>query len=91
MKVFFTASSGVPNFPEVVVVVLINDAQTGYCDSNIKTALPKQDWMENLINGDPTYWKWYTQECTVHQQLFRDELHNLKKHLNQTGSKLLIM
>ncbi|XP_027139518.1 major histocompatibility complex class I-related gene protein-like, partial [Larimichthys crocea] len=85
LKVFFTASSGVSNLPEVVVVVLINDVQTAYCDSQIKTVIPKQDWMAKLRDGEPEYWKWYTGDCAVHPQLFRDEFHNLKKRLNQTG------
>ncbi|XP_049457805.1 major histocompatibility complex class I-related gene protein-like isoform X2 [Epinephelus fuscoguttatus] len=89
MKVFYTASSGVQeshNFPEVVAVMLIDGVVVAYCDSRIKTALPKQDWMEKLRDGDPKFWKWYTGECTVHQQVFRDEFISLKKRLNHTGS-----
>nr|XP_033502135.1 class I histocompatibility antigen, F10 alpha chain-like [Epinephelus lanceolatus] len=89
MKVFFTASSGVPeshNFPEVVAVMLIDDVQAGYCDSRIKTALAKQDWMEKLKEEDPQYWQLYTQECRVYQQVFKEEFHILKQRLNQTGS-----
>lgn len=91
LKVVFTASSGVSNLPEVVVVVLINDVQTAYCDSKIKTVIPKQDWMAKLRDGEPEYWKWYTGDCAVHPQLFRDEFHNLKKRLNQTGGMFLLM
>ncbi|XP_018537607.1 major histocompatibility complex class I-related gene protein isoform X14 [Lates calcarifer] len=85
MKVFFTASSAVPNFPEVVAVMLVNDVETGYCDSKIKTAIPKQVWMEKLRDGDPTFWRWYTGECTVQQQVFKEEFHSLNKRLNKTG------
>uniref|UniRef100_A0A3Q4HWM6 Ig-like domain-containing protein n=1 Tax=Neolamprologus brichardi TaxID=32507 RepID=A0A3Q4HWM6_NEOBR len=62
---FFTASSGVPNFPEVVAVMLNNDVEVGYCDSKLKTAIPKQHWMETLRDEDPTYWKWYTGEFSM--------------------------
>ncbi|XP_073319660.1 major histocompatibility complex class I-related gene protein-like [Pagrus major] len=86
MKVFFTASHGVPNFPVVVAVMQVNDVQTGYCDSRIKTAIPSQDWMGKLRDRDPKFWKWYTGECTVHQQVFKDEFYLLKKRLNETGS-----
>lgn len=85
MTIFFTASSGVPNFPEVVAVMLNDDVEVGYCDSKLKTAIPKQDWMETLRDEDPKYWKLYTGECTVHQQLFKEEFHVVKKRLNQTG------
>ncbi|XP_019108921.1 major histocompatibility complex class I-related gene protein [Larimichthys crocea] len=84
MKFFFTASSGVPNLPEVVGLALLNDIEVGYCDSNIKIGLAKQDWMEKLRDGDPKYWKLHTQECTVHQQRFKVEFHNLMKRLNKT-------
>ncbi|XP_039897151.1 major histocompatibility complex class I-related gene protein-like [Simochromis diagramma] len=86
MTLFFTASSGVPNFPEVVAVMLNNDVEVGYCDSKLKTAIPKQDWMETLRDEDPNYWKWYTGECTVHQQFFKEEFLFMKKRLNQTGA-----
>lgn len=90
MKIFFTASSAVPNFPEVVAVMLVNDVETGYCDSKIKTAIPKQVWMEKLRDGDPTFWRWYTGECTVQQQVFKEEFHSLNKRLNKTGGMFLI-
>ncbi|KAI3358891.1 hypothetical protein L3Q82_015282 [Scortum barcoo] len=89
LRFFFTVSSGIPIFPEVVAVALINDVQAGYCDSKIKTALPKQDWMENLRDGDPEYWRCYTHECTVYQQVYKEEFDILKRHLNQTGSMIL--
>ncbi|XP_042361970.1 class I histocompatibility antigen, F10 alpha chain-like [Plectropomus leopardus] len=89
MKVFFIASSGVPeshNFPDVMAVMLIDDVQAGYCDSRIKTAIPKQAWMDKLREEDPQYWTLYKQECTAYQQVFKDEFLILKQRLNQTGS-----
>lgn len=91
LKVFFTASSGVLHFPEVVAVLQLNDVQASYYDSNIKTALPKQDWMAKLRDEDPGYWKWYTRGYTVLHQLHREEFHNLKKRINQTGGIFLII
>ncbi|TMS06151.1 Major histocompatibility complex class I-related gene protein [Larimichthys crocea] len=41
--------------------------------------------MAKLRDEDPGYWKWYTRGCTVLHQLHREEFHNLKKRINQTG------
>lgn len=84
MKVFFTASSGLPRYPEVVTVIQINDVVTGYCDSELKTVVPKQEWMDNLIAGEPQYWQWYAGECAMHQKFFYEQFQLLKKRLNQT-------
>nr|XP_033492058.1 major histocompatibility complex class I-related gene protein-like [Epinephelus lanceolatus] len=84
-RAFFTASSGVQNFPEVVAVALVNGVQAGYCDSKIKTALPKQDWVEKLRDGDPKYWRMYTESCAMYQQIFKEEFNILKQRLNKTG------
>ncbi|XP_042361894.1 major histocompatibility complex class I-related gene protein-like [Plectropomus leopardus] len=85
LRSYFTASSGVRNLPEVVAVALVNDVQTGYCDSKLKTAIPTQAWMEKLIDGDPQYWRSYTESCTMYQQAFKEEFNLLKKRLNKTG------
>ncbi|KAL7381350.1 hypothetical protein ABVT39_004544 [Epinephelus coioides] len=85
LKYFLTASSGVPNFPEFVGAAMVDDVQVGYCDSNIKTAEPKQDWMRKIIKADPQHLEWYTLKCFGSQQVFRANLDNLKQRLNQTG------
>ncbi|XP_028275760.1 major histocompatibility complex class I-related gene protein-like [Parambassis ranga] len=67
-----------------MVVIQINNVQIGYCDSNIKTTLPKQDWMDKLRQEDPQYWGWISRQCLVHQQLFKEEFLDLRRRLNDT-------
>jgi len=84
LKYFITATSGVPDFPEFVGAATVNEVQVGYCDSNIKTAEPKQDWMRKLIKDDPQHLEWYSLKCLGNQQVFRANIDGLKQRLNQT-------
>ncbi|XP_032363527.1 major histocompatibility complex class I-related gene protein [Etheostoma spectabile] len=85
LKYFLTASSGVPNLPEFVGAALVDEVQVGYCDSNIRSAEPKQDWMRKLIKDDPQHLEWYALKCSGNQQVFRANIDSLKQRLNQTG------
>nr|XP_046273791.1 major histocompatibility complex class I-related gene protein-like [Scatophagus argus] len=85
LKYFLTATSGVPNFPEFVGAATVDDVQVGYCDSNIKTAKPKQDWMRKLLKHDPQHLEWYALKCSGNQQVFRANIDSLKQRLNQSG------
>ncbi|XP_037649702.1 major histocompatibility complex class I-related gene protein-like isoform X17 [Sebastes umbrosus] len=85
LKFFSTATSGVPNFPEFVAAAMVDEVLMGYCDINIKTPEPKQDWVRKLIKDEPQHLEWYSQECFDSQQFFRANLYSLKQRLNQTG------
>ncbi|XP_070702204.1 major histocompatibility complex class I-related gene protein-like [Pempheris klunzingeri] len=85
LKYFLTASSGVPDFPEFIGAATVDDIQVGYCDSNIKTAKPKQDWMRKLIKDDAQHLEWYAQKCLGNKEVFRANIDSLKQRLNQTG------
>uniref|UniRef100_A0A3Q3FTR1 MHC class I-like antigen recognition-like domain-containing protein n=1 Tax=Labrus bergylta TaxID=56723 RepID=A0A3Q3FTR1_9LABR len=70
LKYFLMASSEVPNFPEFVIVGMVDDIQIEYYDSNIKRAEPKQDWMKKVTDDDAEYWErlteiWYQQTFKV--------------------------
>ncbi|XP_034400774.1 major histocompatibility complex class I-related gene protein-like isoform X2 [Cyclopterus lumpus] len=85
LRYFLTATSGVPNFPEFVGAAVVDDVLVGYCDSDAKTAKPKQDWMKEFIKDDPTRGEWYAEKCFRNRQVFRDRMEGLKRRLNQTG------
>ncbi|KAL3984334.1 olfactory receptor [Sarotherodon galilaeus] len=85
LKYFITASSGISDFPEFVGAAVVDGVLVGYCDSSIRRAEPKLEWMKELIKKDPQHLEWYTQKCSGNQQVFRANINSLKKRLNQTG------
>uniref|UniRef100_A0A3Q2C6U6 Ig-like domain-containing protein n=1 Tax=Cyprinodon variegatus TaxID=28743 RepID=A0A3Q2C6U6_CYPVA len=84
LRYFRTATYGVPGFPEFVGVATVNEVQMGYCDSNIKTAKPKQDWAMTLFEKNPNHLEWYSQRCLRSQHVLRAEMNSLKQRLNLT-------
>uniref|UniRef100_A0A667YW24 Ig-like domain-containing protein n=1 Tax=Myripristis murdjan TaxID=586833 RepID=A0A667YW24_9TELE len=90
LKYFYTASSGVPNFPEFVVVGLVDGVQMVHYDSNTQRAEGKQDWMEKVTADDPQYLKKETQRFLADQQTFKVSFDTLKKRFSQTGGVHII-
>uniref|UniRef100_A0A3P8XAI2 Ig-like domain-containing protein n=1 Tax=Esox lucius TaxID=8010 RepID=A0A3P8XAI2_ESOLU len=79
----YTATSGIPDFPEFVTVGLVNREPISYYDSIIRTETPRQDWMANNEGSD--YWESQTQISNGTEQTFKANIDILKQRFNQTG------
>ncbi|XP_074470475.1 class I histocompatibility antigen, F10 alpha chain-like [Sebastes fasciatus] len=85
LRYFYTTSTGVPNFPEFVVVGLVDEVEMLHYDSNTRRAESKQDWMSKATEEDPQYWEAETDSCVDDQQVFKDNMEVVKQRFNQTG------
>ncbi|XP_077404668.1 major histocompatibility complex class I-related protein 1-like [Vanacampus margaritifer] len=85
LRYFLTATSGVKNFPEFVGAAEVDGVRVGYCDSEIQSAEPKQEWMKQLVRDEPLHLDWYKVKCSGNQLVFRNNLKALSQRLNQSG------
>ncbi|KAM9339804.1 major histocompatibility complex class I-related gene protein-like [Symphorus nematophorus] len=86
LEFFATASSGIPNFPDVVVAPEVDGTLVGYCNTSRTTVEPKQDWMKELFDKDPQHLEWYKRECFERQApAFKGLINHLKQLFNQSG------
>ncbi|XP_033829296.1 major histocompatibility complex class I-related gene protein-like isoform X2 [Periophthalmus magnuspinnatus] len=84
LRYFDTSSSQVPNFPEYVVVGVVNGLEIMRCDSETRRYEPKQEWMNRVTGDDPKFWDWTTQLCVNNLQVNKGSIENIKQRFNQT-------
>ncbi|XP_018545075.1 major histocompatibility complex class I-related gene protein isoform X2 [Lates calcarifer] len=85
LKHVYLASSEVQNFPDFVAVVFVDGIQTDHYDSNTKSTVPTQVWMNRVTADDPEYWKRQTLYWEGQEQIGRVNIETLKGRFNQTG------
>ncbi|XP_062292083.1 class I histocompatibility antigen, F10 alpha chain-like [Scomber scombrus] len=85
LKYILTMSSQVPNFPEFVLVGMVDDVQIHHYDSNTRRLQPKQDWMNRVTEDNPQFWEWQTARGLDTHQIFKGYIETLKHRFNQTG------
>uniref|UniRef100_A0A673ZZR5 Class I histocompatibility antigen, F10 alpha chain-like n=1 Tax=Salmo trutta TaxID=8032 RepID=A0A673ZZR5_SALTR len=83
LKYFYTGSSEVPNFPEFMVVGMVDGVQMVLYDSNSQKVVPKQDWMNKQT--DAAFWESEREKFFDSQQSFKAEVDILKQRFNQSG------
>ncbi|KAK9958004.1 hypothetical protein ABG768_012190 [Culter alburnus] len=80
--VIYTATKGVPDFPEFVAATMVDGTQVNYYDSEIKEVIPRQDWVRGAV--DEQFWQRNTQiRSTVHQT-FKNNINIAMQRFNQT-------
>uniref|UniRef100_A0A8C1S3X0 Major histocompatibility complex class I UBA n=1 Tax=Cyprinus carpio TaxID=7962 RepID=A0A8C1S3X0_CYPCA len=82
LRYFFSAVSGIIDFPEFTIVGLVDDQQFMYFDSNIKKAVPKTEWMRQSEGAD--YWDRQTQIGIGQYQAYKNNIQVAKERFNQT-------
>ncbi|KAM4550834.1 major histocompatibility complex class I-related gene protein-like isoform 2-T2 [Fundulus diaphanus] len=82
LKYFYTASSEIQNFPDFVVVGLVDDVQIVKYDSITQKTEPTQDWMRE--NFDQQYWESETYTDLLSQQAYKVNIEIAKQRFNQT-------
>uniref|UniRef100_A0A668SR78 Ig-like domain-containing protein n=1 Tax=Oreochromis aureus TaxID=47969 RepID=A0A668SR78_OREAU len=83
LQYFYTASSGIPHFPEFVTVGVLDGQPFTYYDSKIKKESPKQDWMAKSEGAE--YWDRQTRASIADEQIFKGNIEFVKQRLNETG------
>uniref|UniRef100_A0AAZ1X9Z8 Ig-like domain-containing protein n=1 Tax=Oreochromis aureus TaxID=47969 RepID=A0AAZ1X9Z8_OREAU len=79
LKNLVTGSYGIPIIPDFVGVLLVDDIQTGYCDSSQKTFKIQHDWAEKILENDPQQKGYYNRKCFEEEpNKFRQLISSLK-------------
>lgn len=68
-----------------MIVAVVDGVVLGSCDSNNRTAEPKQDWSKKLVEDDPDHLEWNTQACRINHDGLKALIHQIQLVLNQTG------
>ncbi|XP_073344668.1 major histocompatibility complex class I-related gene protein-like [Pagrus major] len=83
LKHFITASTGIPNLPELVATQEVDELLVGYCDSNKRLDL-KQDIAKSFLTKYPEQFEWYRQECLHLLPKFKAYTNTLMRLFNQS-------
>ncbi|XP_055013666.1 H-2 class I histocompatibility antigen, Q9 alpha chain-like isoform X2 [Boleophthalmus pectinirostris] len=82
LKYFYTASRGIPSFPEFVTVGLVNNQPISYYDSTQRREVPKQEWMKQTEEAE--YWDKQTKISMATEKQFKASIDTVSQRLNQT-------
>ncbi|KAM8766886.1 major histocompatibility complex class I-related gene protein-like [Acanthopagrus schlegelii] len=84
LKYFTTASTGIPNIPEVMVTAEVDELLLGYCDSNKRMEV--KGIAKSFFAENPDQLEQYRQRCFHFlPNFFKSYTHSLMRLYNQTG------
>ena len=89
LQSFDTASSGLSTFPEYVMVLMVDEVQVEYYDSNTQRIINKQDWADQANREESDSLERDTENRKGHQQVFKADMGTLKRRFNQTGGTFI--
>uniref|UniRef100_A0A671XIF3 Ig-like domain-containing protein n=1 Tax=Sparus aurata TaxID=8175 RepID=A0A671XIF3_SPAAU len=82
---FMTISTGIPNLPEFVATLEVDELLMVSCDSNKRLDV-KQDWAKKFFIDHPERLERYRQQCFHFlPNFFKSDTHSLMSLYNQTG------
>ncbi|KAM8766195.1 major histocompatibility complex class I-related gene protein-like [Acanthopagrus schlegelii] len=84
LKYFVTSSTGIPNIPEVVATLEIDQHLIGYCDSNNRLEV-KRDIAKSFFMKYPEHLEWYRHRCVRLLPNFKAYTNIMSHFFNQTG------
>ncbi|XP_036934291.1 major histocompatibility complex class I-related gene protein-like [Acanthopagrus latus] len=86
LKYFFTALSGLPDFPEFVAAAVVDENLVVHCDGSKKLIELKHDWVEKVLEKDPHHMELYSAGCYEQEPVaFQATISDFKLRLNQSG------
>lgn len=84
-KAFYTASTGLSEFPQFVAVNIVDDEPVGYLDSRTSSVQYRQKWMEEHLG--PEYLKQEINVLKGNMAWFKTNVGILMESFNQSGGK----
>ncbi|XP_053336807.1 BOLA class I histocompatibility antigen, alpha chain BL3-7-like [Clarias gariepinus] len=85
LQYLYTAVTPEINFPEFTVVGLVDGREFEYYDSDIKKAIPKTEWIQNVTNDHPDFWNRHTGIYQHLEETLRKGLGIVMKNFNHTA------
>ncbi|XP_067834115.1 class I histocompatibility antigen, F10 alpha chain-like [Heptranchias perlo] len=83
LRYFFTSMTPIPGFPEFVVVGYVDEAQFVEYNSERRTMIPRQRWMEE--SEGPEYWEGNTRNAQISERTGKVAIEILSTRTNQSG------
>lgn len=87
---FHTTSTGIPNYPEFMGTLLVDDIEVGYYDSDVNIKA-KQEAAKKMLDENPELLQLYTKECSERSKRLKDRLSNFMQVFNQSGGNVCFM